>query len=71
MTNFDIIPSTFLNSLLFNMDTTDPINDRFNEMGFDSSNFIDNIGSFFYYNMIIGILLIIMVMGYFVSSIYP
>jgi hypothetical protein len=32
VTNFDIIPSTTLNYLLFKMDPSDPINDRFNDM---------------------------------------
>jgi hypothetical protein len=38
---------------------------------FDSSNFIDNIGSFLYYNVIIGMLLIMMGIGYLISYAVP
>jgi hypothetical protein len=38
---------------------------------FDSSNFIDNIGSFLYYNVIIGMLLIMTGIGYLISYAFP
>jgi hypothetical protein len=53
--NIAIPPHFFLNLLL----------------RFDSSNFIDNIGSFLYYNVIIGMLLIMTGIGYLISYAFP
>lgn len=63
VTNFDIIPSQVLNSYIFKMNSTNSFNDRFTLMGFDSINFIDNVGSFVYYLMIIASLLVIMLIS--------
>lgn len=57
VTNFDILPSQELNAYFFNFHESDEFNERFSEMGYDSLNCIDNIGSYLYYLIIIGILL--------------
>ncbi|TNV85964.1 hypothetical protein FGO68_gene16628 [Halteria grandinella] len=52
VTNFDILPSQELNELLFKFDHIE-YEERFSEMGYDSQNAVDNIGSFIYYFILI------------------
>jgi hypothetical protein len=43
------------------------LNERFEKMGFDSLNFIDNSGSFLYYLMIIAMLTVMMGLFFFLG----
>lgn len=57
LTNFDILPSGELNQLIFNFQDDIELNDRFTDLGYDSLNCVDNMGSFLYYLIIVVFLL--------------
>ncbi|TNV85548.1 hypothetical protein FGO68_gene9769 [Halteria grandinella] len=52
ITNFDILPSQDLNTLFFNFNKVE-YQDQFSDLGYDSVNAIDNMGSFLYYMILI------------------
>ncbi|TNV85800.1 hypothetical protein FGO68_gene17649 [Halteria grandinella] len=52
LTNFDILPSTNLNELVFGYDSAE-YEENFSDLGYDSLNTVDNIGSFLYYLILI------------------
>ncbi|TNV85408.1 hypothetical protein FGO68_gene10025 [Halteria grandinella] len=56
VTNMDLLPSSQLNEYLFGNYVNDEFEQRFTEMGYDSRNAVDNIGSFLYSFGFIGIL---------------
>ncbi|TNV85993.1 hypothetical protein FGO68_gene6892 [Halteria grandinella] len=52
LTNFDILPSTALNSLIFGFESVE-YEENYTDLGYDSINTVDNIGSFLYYLILI------------------
>ncbi|TNV85876.1 hypothetical protein FGO68_gene7100 [Halteria grandinella] len=52
LTNFDILPSSDLNELVFGFES-DEYEDNYTDLGYDSLNTVDNIGSFLYYLILI------------------
>ncbi|TNV85626.1 hypothetical protein FGO68_gene8554 [Halteria grandinella] len=52
LTNFDILPSQELNEVVFGFESVE-YEDNFTDLGYDSLNTVDNIGSFLYYLILI------------------
>ena len=53
VTNFDLLPSSDLNDLIVNGVNEKEFNERFSDLGYDSTYAYENIGSFLYYVLII------------------
>jgi hypothetical protein len=61
VTNFNIVPADSIGSdLLFKCSQSDPFNDNFDAIGYNSLNAIENLQSLFYYMLLIPILYIIL-----------
>ena len=49
LAEFDVLPHGWLNPAFFNFDNPEPISEKFSEVGYDTSNFILNAGSVFWF----------------------
>ena len=61
LTQFDIIPNDFLGTSIFSFDEPEPYSPRFESMGYESKNVIENLGSLFVYIVVFSSLIFIVV----------
>lgn len=68
--NFDFLPSGTFNDILLRRNPDNdsdypegPFNERFSDMGYDSSNFLDTLSDMFYYEVFILVSTLLVVVG--------
>jgi hypothetical protein len=53
VSSFNLLPMDKINKLVFNFTETDALNHRFDEIGYNSMNFLENLGSLFIFMLIL------------------